>query len=436
MKRLTRRRFLITGAAAIAASGTARATRARAAANERITMGVIGIGGMGRFDMGMFLTQPEIQVVAVCDVDRSRLEAAKGMVDAANKNTDCAAYADFREVITRDDIDAVLIATPDHWHALISIAAAQMGKDIYCEKPMSLTVHEGRTVADAMKRYGVVYQSGTQRRSIPCFRYAVDVARSGRLGRIHAVHTFLELGHLAGPQAEEPVPAGFDYDRWLGQAPNAPYTKMRCHANFRWIYDYSGGQLTDIGVHFNDLAQWGVDRDLTAPIEFEGTADFPPKDDLFDTPVHFNVKTRYADGLTLEMHDGSPRAVRFEGENGWICVDDTGLLTAEPVSLLDAAPKEREAYSAIAYHQRDFIKCMKSRGQTIAPPEVAHRSASICHVANICLRLGGRKLRWNPESEQFVDDAEANAMLERVQRAPWSLDDWDGKSDVLARSRA
>jgi predicted dehydrogenase len=232
------------------------------------------------------------------------------------------------------------------------------------------------------------------------------------------------------------VPEGFDYDRWLGQAPLAPYTKMRCHANFRWIYDYSGGQLTDIGVHFNDLAQWGVDRDLTAPVEFEGTVEFPPSEDLFNTPVHYNVKTRYEDGLTLEMHDGSPRSVRFEGENGWICVDDTGLLTAEPASLLDAAPKEREAYSAIAYHQRDFIECMKSRGQTIAPPEVAHRSASVCHVANICLRLGGRKLAWNPETEQFANDAEANAMLSRAQRAPWSLDEWDGKSDVLARSRA
>jgi predicted dehydrogenase len=435
MKRIARRDFL-RGAAAIGAAAAMGSRRVRAAANDRINMGVIGIGTMGRFDMSMFLTQPEIHVVAVSDVDQSRLDAAKKTVNADYQNLDCAGYADFREIIARDDIDAVLIATPDHWHALISIAAAQSGKDMYCEKPMSLTVREGRIVADAMKRNGVVYQSGTQRRSIPCFRYAVDVAKSGRLGKIHAVHTYLDPGHLAGPQAEAPVPDGFDYDRWLGQAPFAPYTPMRCHTNFRWIYDYSGGQLTDIGVHFNDLAQWGVDKDLTAPVEFEGTAEFPPAEDLFNTPVHYNVKARYADGLTLEMHDGSPRSVRFEGERGWICVDDSGVLTADPVSLLDEAPKLREAFTAITYHQRDFIECVKSRGQTIAPPEVAHRSASICHVANICLRLSGRKLRWDPETEEFADDAEANAMLARAQRQPWSLEDWDGKTDVLARSRA
>jgi len=434
MRRISRRGFL-KGSALVAGAMAAGARTHRVSANERITFAAIGVGGMGRFDLGMFLTQPELQVVAVSDVDRARLEFAKSTVDKGNGNSDCAAYADFREIIARKDIDAVLIATPDHWHALISIAAAQSGKDIYCEKPMSLTVHEGRIVADAMKRYKVVYQSGTQRRSIPCFRYAVDTARSGRLGKIHAVHTYLELGHTTGPQPDEPVPDGFDYDRWLGQAPVKPYTAKRCHTNFRWIYDYSGGQLTDIGVHFNDLAQWGVDKDLTAPIEFEGTADFPAADDLFDTPVHFNVNTRYADGLTLEMHDGSPRSVRFEGEHGWICVDDTGLLTADPVSLLDTAPKEREAYTAITYHQRDFIECIKTRGTTIANPEVAHRSASVCHLANICLRLGGGRLRWNPRRERFKGNDEANAMLTRAQRLPWNLDEWDGKSDVLAASR-
>ncbi len=434
MNRISRRGFL-KGSALVAGAIAAGARTRRVSANERITFAAIGVGGMGRFDLGMFLTQPELQVVAVSDVDRSRLDFAKSTVDKNNGSGDCKAYADFREIIAREDIDAVLIATPDHWHALISIAAAQAGKNVYCEKPMSLTVGEGRIVTDAMKRYNVVYQSGTQRRSIPCFRYAVDAARDGRLGKIHAVHTFLEPGHTVGPQPDEPVPDGFDYDRWLGQAPVKPYTAKRCHANFRWIYDYSGGQLTDIGVHFNDLAQWGVDKDLTAPIEFEGTAEFPPADDLFDTPVQYNVKTRYADGLTLEMHDGSPRSVRFEGEHGWICVDDTGLLTADPISLLDGAPKEREAYTAINYHQRNFIECITSRAPTIAYPEVAHRSASICHLANICLRLGGGKLEWDPGKEQFKGNDAANAMLTRAQRQPWSLEGWDGKSDVLAASK-
>jgi predicted dehydrogenase len=434
MKRITRRGFLKTGAAIAGAAVACRPVR-RVAANERFTLGVIGLGTMGRFDMGMFLTQPEVQVVAVSDVDQARLDFGKSTVDKGYDNTDCATYPDFREIIGRKDIDAVLIATPDHWHALISIAAAQAGKNIYCEKPMSLTVGEGRIVADAMKRYKVVYQSGTQRRSIPCFRYAVDTARGGTLGKIHAVHTYLEPGHTAGPQANQPVPDGFDYERWLGQAPQKPYTAKRCHTNFRWIYDYSGGQLTDIGVHFNDLAQWGVDKDLTAPVEFEGTADFPPHDDLFNTPVRYHLKTKYADSLTLEMHDGSPRSVRFEGERGWICVDDDGKLTADPISLLDAAPTQREAYTAISYHQRNFIECVYSRKPTIAPPEVAHRSASVCHLANICLRLGGGKLEWDPETEKFKNSEAANAMLTRAQRQPWSLEGWDGKSDVLAASR-
>ncbi len=436
MSRITRRGFIKSSALATGAIAAGAWKPRRVSANEKITMAAIGVGGMGRFDLGMFLTHPEIQVVGVSDVDRARLEFAKSTVDKSYGTTDCVATADFRELVVRKDIDAVLIVTPDHWHAFISIAAAQAGKDVYCEKPMSLTVGEGRIVADAMMRYNTVYQSGTQRRSIPCFRYAVDVARSGKLGKIHAVHTYLEPGHETGPQPEQPVPEGFDYDRWLGQAPVKPYTAKRCHTNFRWIYDYSGGQLTDIGVHFNDLAQWGVDKDLTAPVEFDGTATWPQPDDLFDTPVHFNVKTRYADGLTLEMHDGSPRSVRFEGENGWICVDDTGLLTADPISLLDDAPKEREAYTAIAYHQRDFIDCIASRKPTIAPPEVAHRSASICHLANICLRLGGGKLQWDPMKERFINSDEANAMLTRLQRAPWGLDGWDGTSDVLAASNA
>ncbi len=434
MSQISRRGFL-KGSALVAGAMAAGSRVRRVSANERITFAAIGIGGMGRFDLGMFLTQPELQVVAVSDVDRARLEFGKSTVDKNNGNSDCAAYPDFREIIARKDIDAVLIATPDHWHALISIAAAQAGKDVYCEKPMSLTVGEGRIVADAMARYKTVYQSGTQRRSIPCFRYAVDSAREGKLGKIHAVHTYLEPGHVAGPQPEQPVPEGFDYGRWLGQAPEAPYTAKRCHQNFRWIYDYSGGQLTDIGVHFNDLAQWGVDKDLSAPVEFEGNAEFPPADDLFNTPMHYNVKTKYADGLTLEMHDGSPRSVRFEGEGGWICVDDDGKLTADPISLLDGAPTKREAYTAIAYHQRNFIESIYSRKPTIAPPEVAHRSASLCHLANICLRLGGGKLVWDPATEKFNGNDEANTMLNRTQRQPWSLEGWDGKSDVLAASR-
>lgn len=423
---MNRRQFLFrTGAAATAASvnvitSSALGNRARAAASDRIVMGAIGVGGMGRHDLGNFLTHEDTQVVAVCDVDSSRLTFAKEMVDKHYENTDCAAYSDFHQLLARDDIDAVLIATPDHWHAYLSIAAAYARKDIYCEKPISLTISEGRIVANAMKELGRVYQSGTQRRSIPCFRYAVDAARAGKVGKIHTIKTYLEKGKEIGPQPEQEVPEGFDYEVWLGQAQWRPYTQKRCHTFFRWIYDYSGGQLTDIGAHFNDLAQWGNDSEMTGPISYEGTARFPKADDLFNTPVDFQLTAKYAGGVTLEIHDKSPRSVTFVGDEGWISVNDDGVLDADPKSLLADFKGDTQTYSFMVPHQRNFLDAVKSRGATIAPPEVAHRSTTVCHAANICLRLG-RKLEWDPAAERFKNDDEANSMLEREARVPWGV---------------
>jgi predicted dehydrogenase len=230
-------------------------------------MGAIGLGGQGMHNLRNFLTCDDLRVLAVCDVDASHCIGAKDTVDSAYGNKDCAAYKDFREILIRDDVDTVLIATPDHWHAVISIEAAKAGKDIYCEKPISLTIAEGRAVADAMKRLGTVYQSGTQRRSNGCFRFAVDVARSGILGRLRTLHCYYHNGPTCPPQKPEAVPNGFDYDRWLGPAPFEPYTPRRCHGTFRWLYDYSGGQLTDLGAHFNDLAQWAHDSEHSGPTE-------------------------------------------------------------------------------------------------------------------------------------------------------------------------
>ncbi len=421
---MKRRDFLSAGAAALAGPllfpGCATYTGNRVGPNERIVMGAIGIGGMGRYDLGNFLTHDDVQVVAVCDVDAQRLDFAKGSVDQHYENTDCAAYPHFEELIARDDIDAVLIATPDHWHAYLSIAAAQAGKDVYCEKPISLTVEEGRIVADEMKRLRRVYQSGTQRRSIPCFRYAVDTARSAKLGRIHTIHTYLGAGPSVEPQPDEPVPAGFDYDRWLGQAPDKPYTTKRCHGTFRWIYDYSGGKLTDIGAHFNDLAQWGNDSEDTGPIHWEGSGTFPAEG-LFDTVMNYSVSATYKSGVKLVFHDFEPRAVKFEGDEGWISVNDDGVLEANPVSLLENSGVEQTMWNFMTPHQRDFLDCVRSRKTPIAPPEVAHRSTTVCHIGNICLRLG-RALEWDPAKERFVGDDEANAMLSREARSPWSLD--------------
>jgi len=389
------------------------------AASERLTMGCIGIGGMGTRDMADFLTNTDVHVVAVCDVDAGRRAKAKRLVDTHYQNEDCAAYNDFYEVLTRDDIDAVLIATPDHWHALMAIEAAKAGKDLYCEKPISLTIAEGRAVVEAMKRYGRVYQSGTQRRSIGCFRFAVDVARSGLLGEIHTLHTYLDPGRECGDEPPQPVPEGFDYDRWLGPAPYEPYTPRRCHGSFRWIYDYSGGQLTDIGAHFNDLAQWGNGTDLGGPVRYEGEARFP-RGGLFDTPVQFRVEATYADGVKLIFHDIGPRTVRFEGSEGWVSVDDDGNVDAEPKSILRERAILKQNYAHWFGHHRNFLDCVRTRRPPIAPPEVAQRSTTTCHIGNLCLRLG-RPLQWDLEIERFVNDEAANRMLARAMRAPWRL---------------
>jgi predicted dehydrogenase len=421
--RITRRRFLGSSAAALAGPyvvpSSVLGLAGRPAPSARLTMGAIGVGGQGTVDLRNFLACEDVRVLAVCDVDARRRHNAKGIVDAQYGNKDCAEYNDFRELLARDDVDTVLIATPDHWHAIISIAAAHRGKDLYCEKPISLTVAEGRAVVETMTRMGRVYQSGTQRRSIGCFRFAVDVARAGMIGKIHTIRTYLDKGIECAPEPPQPVPPGFDYDFWLGPAPDAPYTRRRCQGSFRWIYDYSGGQLTDIGAHFNDLAQWGNGTQLSGPIHYEGRARFPNAG-IFNTPVEFQVMATYADGVKLVFHDTGPRAVKFEGDEGWVIVDDDGNVDAEPKSILRTRRIVKQDYANWQGHHRDFLDCVKRRGAPIAPPEVAHRSTTVCHIGNICLRLG-RPLRWDLEAERFLDDDDANRMLARAMRSPWRL---------------
>jgi len=323
-------------------------------------MGAIGLGGQGMHNLRNFLTCDDLRILAVCDVDTQHRIRAKETVDLTYSNKDCAAYNDFREILIRDDIDTVLISTPDHWHAIISIEAAKAGKDIYCEKPISLTIAEGRAVADTMKRYGTVYQSGTQRRSNAC----------------------------------------------------------------RWIYDYSGGQLTDLGAHFNDLAQWANNSQYSGPTEYEGWAEFP-KDGLFNTPVRFEVVATYPDGVKMIYHDETepgrgPRGNKFVGTEGWVSVDDTGKITASSKAIMRKINFMQRGYEYMTGHHRNFLDCVKTRSLPISNAEVSHRSVTTCHAGNICLRLG-RKLRWDAENEQFLNDDTANRMLARAMRSPWSL---------------
>lgn len=400
--------------------------------SERIVMGGIGLGGQGTRDMQNFMTCADVQFVAVCDVDTSRRNKAKAIVDENYGNKDCTGYGDFRELLTRDDIDAVLSATGDRWHALTSIYAAKAGKDIYCEKPMSLTIAEGRAVADITKRYGTIYQCGTQRRSMRSFAFAVNTARSGKLGKLHTLHSYVQAGQSSGVLNPEPVPEGFDYEMWLGPTPYIPYNSSFVSHFWKFHFDYSGGMITDWGCHCNDLAQMANDSEMTAPIEYEGTAEFP-KSGFCNVPIALHVEARYADGVKLIMYDkktpdiwpnmNSQLSIKFEGDGGWVYVDDGGNIDANPKSLLKNRKFEKQQWTDTANwegHHRNFLDCVRSRARTIASAEIAHRSTTICHVSNICLRLG-RTVRWDPQVEHFVNDPDADKMILRPMRSPWRL---------------
>jgi len=413
------------------------------APSNRITLGVIGTGNQGFNDIGSFLQDERVQIVAVCDVNRESggywdgkvggREPAKRMVEkhyARNKpsgeHRGCDAYVDYREIIGRRDIDAVEICTPDHWHAIPVVEACKAKKDIYCQKPLSLTVEEGRVMSYAVNKHRVVFQTGSQQRSDHRFRRACELVRNGRIGELKTVQVGLPGGridyaHCGERKKPEPVPDGFEYNMWLGPAHDAPYAPARCHINFRWIYDYSGGQVTDWGGHHPDCAQWGMGTELTGPIEIRNAkAEFPP-DPLWNTATEYSFEAFYENGVSMIISSKNKMGVTFEGTKGKIYVD-RGTLKAEPASILDSeiGPNEVRLYKSDD-HFRNFIDCVISRGPTAAPVEVAHRSITICHLGNIAMRLGRERLRWDPRTEQIIGDAEASKMLSRPYRDPWTL---------------
>jgi len=416
-KRLSRRAFVGRAGAALAVpyfiSASALGAEGRPAASERITMGTIGCGGRGMSDLGSFLGNGDVQMVAVCDLQASRRNLGKKKVDDYYRTNDCIAYQDIFEILDRDDIDAVLIATGDNWHTMASILAARAGKDMYCEKPMSVAVTEGRGLCDAMERYGVIFQCGTQRRSVPRFRFAVELAQSGKLGELKTLYAEKAPGewfkyhpYATLPPEPEPPKDVCDWDRWLGPAPWRPYNKTYLTRRF-WMcsFDFSGGALTEWGSHTADLCQWANNADDTTPVEFEH--------------AEGTIVAHYANGARLFFEEGKwPLHVRFVGTEGEVYVDDDGNITAKPESLL-AERRFGKGYPQ-GNHVRNFLDCVKSRQRPIAPAEGAHRANSTCQVANICLQLG-RSLKYDPAKEQFVGDPTADRMLSRPQREPWRL---------------
>jgi predicted dehydrogenase len=392
-------------------------------------MGCIGTGGQGTGNMRNFMNNPDVQVVAVCDVDKSHMDAAVAEVNKHYGTESCAAYRDFRELLARDDIDAVSVGTPDHWHALVSIAAARAHKDIYCEKPLTNSVAEGRAVVDAVRENGRVLQTGSHERSTESIRYACELVRNGRIGVLKRILINLPCsdGHHQEARAltsipdPEPVPEGLDWDFWLGHTPEVPYTPRRCHFWWRFILSYGGGEMTDRGAHVIDIAQLGAGMDGTTPVHYEATGVQTPGS-LYNTFWDYRFVNRYASGLELVGTTDDPRGLRFEGDEGWIFVQiHGGALKASKESLLSEKIGDDEVHLGRSPgHHRNFLDCVKSREDPFAPVEAGYHTAAICHLNNIAMLTGG-KLEWDPAGETVKGNADAQRLLAPTMRPPWKL---------------
>ncbi|MBI2301638.1 MAG: Gfo/Idh/MocA family oxidoreductase [Armatimonadetes bacterium] len=392
--------------------------------SERLQAAMVGCGGQGMGNLRSFLGQPEVQVVAVCDVDRKHAADAKAAVDKRYGNADCAAYTDFRELLDRGGIDIMMTALPDHWHAIPAIRAVRQGIDIYGEKPFTHTLAEGRALADTVREYGRIWQTGSWQRSQANFRTACELVRNGRLGKVVRIEIGLPAGSKCGPVKFGEPPAELDYDLWLGPSPSTPYCRERVHYNWRHQLIYGGGKLMDWIGHHGDIAHWGMGWDETGPVAVEATATWP-EGGIYDAPLTYHIQATYEGGVEMHIANSGNQKIRsgtvWYGENGnWIWVD-RGRLEASPQTLL-TEPLDADAvrlyYST--NHLRNFLECVKTRQPAITPAETAHRSASIGHLGNIALRLG-RKIRWNPATEEILDDPSASRLLATPQRAPWHL---------------
>ena len=432
---ITRRRFLKTAAAAGAACtvvpGAALGKGEKAAPSKRITVGMIGMGRQAlHANLRQFLGMPDVQVVAVCDVDSWRLANARKAVEErygkdapSGKYKGCDTCVDFRDILARKDVDAVMISTPDHWHAPMAVAAFEAGKDVSLEKPITRTIAEGRQLSDMAAKLGRIFRVDSELRSNRTVHRAAMLVRNGRIGRVHTVSVGVPGSDVGcPPQPEMPVPKELDYERWQGPAPRAFYTEKRVHkpksyARPGWMRHlfYCDGMITNWTTHWNDGAMWATDLERTGPVEIEATGTYPPPESFWNVLMKFDVKMRFANGVKWTYRTEYP-FLRIEGTEGWVHADYRQL-KAEPASILDWKPGPDDLQLRFTSDKQDFIDCVKSRQQTLEPAEVGHRVTSLGHLGHIAIQLG-EKLKFDPKKDRFLDNDAANAMIDKPIHKP------------------
>lgn len=432
---LPSRRSFLKSSAAVAAATTlpewfleeCRAQQPARADSDKPGIALVGCGGMGRGDLSN--ASRFGRVVALCDVDEKQLLAA------AKSYPEAAKLKDFREVMQRKEVEVVICATVDHWHVLVSMAAMRAGKDVYCEKPLTLTVDEGKRLLAVQQKTGRILQTGSQQRSDKNFRLACELVRNGRIGKIKEVDVWLPSGRREGPFKPAQAPATFNWDMWMGPTPKVDYVPERTHVTFRYWWEYSGGTMTDWGAHHNDIALWGLGKERSGPVKVSGKSLKEMIPDGFTAASEYGVEYTYADGVIHRCRStpanawngavldpkGQQHGVKFTGADGWIWVTRGKIEASDPDLLKQALPADAVRLYASNDHMGNFFDCVKSRKAPICEVEIGHRSATVCHLGVISMRLG-RELKWDPKEEKFVGDAEANQWLAREPRKPWNYD--------------
>ncbi len=429
---LTRRNFLKTaGAALVLPTILPSSLFGQNRPSNRITLGVIGWGMQGPGNTRSFLAEDDCQVVAACDLDQNHLRSAVDTINGHYQNTDCKAYRDYRDLFARKDIDAVMLAVPDHWHGILSTEAARHKKDIYGEKPLARTIAEQQAIVKAVQKNKIIWQTGSWQRSQATFRKAAEIVRSGLIGKVTHVEVGLPSGHndFAGTgQFMTPTapPPELDYETWIGPSKMEPYIRGRVHMNWRWNYNTGGGQLLDWIGHHCDIAHWGMDCDRSGPSEIEAHGDFPAADAAWNTCTKYRIELKYPQDITMVIaggHDDIKMGAKWIGTEGWVWVNRGGFDASNPEwkkgKNLAEELRKVKLYESPG-HQRNFLDCIKTRKPTITPVETAHHSSIPGHLGLISM-LTGRKIRWDANHEKIIGDHAASHLLARPYRAPWHL---------------